>query len=168
MRAKLPSTLIPGIPRTYSHSPQRIRSFLLCYQCSAQLSLFPQPLQTPRPQNTTRTLHTTLPLQKKGGKQDSKRTVPLNAEKSEGLDPFDFTGYEAAILRAHENLESELAKIKAGGRNPESIENVKVKLNKEKGSKETVKLGDLASVVPRGRNVGVLVGEKDVSWCFCY
>ena len=60
-------------------------------------------------------------------------------------------------------MKSELAKIKAGGRNPESIENVRVKLNKEKGSKETVKLGDLASVVPRGRNVGVLVGEKDVS-----
>lgn len=51
--------------------------------------------------------------------------------------------------------------MKAGGRNPEGIENVRVKL--DKGSRESVKLGDVASVVFRGRNVGVLVGEKDVS-----
>lgn len=32
-----------------------------------------------------------------------------------------------------------------------------------KGSKATERLGDLAQVLPKGRNVMILVGEKDVS-----
>lgn len=73
-----------------------------------------------------------------------------------------------------------MVKIKAGGRNAEEIEGLRVVLGngagkgsgdgKGKGEKgkgkgdrgESVKLGDVASVVARGRNVGVLVGEKDV------
>lgn len=90
--------------------------------------------------------------------------MPLDAAKTEGLDPFDHSDYKAAIKRAHEHLKSELAKIKAGGRSAESIEGVKVRLVKE--GKETVPLRDVASVVPRGRNVAVLVGEKDVSSIF--
>lgn len=45
------------------------------------------------------------------------------------------------------------------------VEGVRVRLNKGEGGKERemVRLGDVASVVPRGRNVAVLVGEKDVS-----
>ena len=79
----------------------------------------------------------------------------------------------------HEQLKADLAKIKAGGRNVEDIEGLRVVLRKaegdargdrkgkgkgkEKGDRgESVKLGDVASVVARGRNVGVLVGEKDV------
>ena len=68
------------------------------------------------------------------------------------------------MSRAHERLKHDLSKIKAGGKDPEVIENVRVRLNK--AEKETVKLGDVASVVPRGRNVAVLVGEKDVSISF--
>lgn len=86
-------------------------------------------------------------------------------------------------------MRSELAKIKAGGRNAEEIEGLRVVLGKEDGGggggdvgKGTgdkvgggrgggkgkadrqggVKLGDVANVVARGRNVGVMVGEKDV------
>lgn len=33
------------------------------------------------------------------------------------------------------------------------------------GTTESVRLGDVASVVARGRNVGVLVGEKEVRSC---
>ena len=82
--------------------------------------------------------------------------------------------------------------MKAGGRSAEEIEGVRVLLGGKrdrdreggegrrggedggkKGSKEgekgqgkgkmDVRLGDVASVVARGRNVGVLVGEKEVS-----
>ena len=54
--------------------------------------------------------------------------------------------------------------MKAGGagRDPESIENIRVRLAKD-GKGDSVKLGDAASVVPRGKNVLVIVGEKDVS-----
>ena len=69
------------------------------------------------------------------------------------------------MSRAHERLKNDLSKIKAGGKDPEVIENVRVRLSK--AEKETVKLGDVASVVPRGRNVAVLVGEKDVSISRC-
>ena len=82
--------------------------------------------------------------------------------------------------------------MKAGGRSAEEIEGVRVLLGGKRdreggegrrggddgaksvggknGSKEgqgkgkmDVRLGDVASVVARGRNVGVLVGEKEVS-----
>lgn len=44
----------------------------------------------------------------------------------------------------------------------------KGKVDKER-ERESVTLGDVASVVARGRNVGVLVGEKDVRSIFpCY
>ena len=46
------------------------------------------------------------------------------------------------------------------------VENVRVRLSKADREKEMVRLGELASVVPRGRNVAVLVGEKDVSVTF--
>lgn len=41
---------------------------------------------------------------------------------------------------------------------------------KGRAERESVKLGDVASVVARGRNVGVLVGEKDVrlEFPYCY
>lgn len=93
------------------------------------------------------------------------------------------------IKRAHERLKAELARVKAGGRNAEGIEGLKVVVGKKGSGEErggggrkkgkgggeadggggsssgSVKMGDVASVVARGRNVGVLVGEKEV--CFC-
>ena len=91
--------------------------------------------------------------------------MPLNASKvstpDSPPDPFDFTDYEAAIARAHEHLRSDLAKVKAGGLDPEAIENVRVKLGKG-GDGGSLRVGDVSSVVKRGRNVVVLVGEKDV------
>ena len=47
----------------------------------------------------------------------------------------------------------------------EGIERLRVKLLLM-GRGETVGLGDVASVVARGRNVGVVVGERDVSFFF--
>lgn len=53
-----------------------------------------------------------------------------------------------------------MGKIRAGGLGPEAVEDVRVSLGKGRGEK--VRVGDVASVVVRGRNVGVLVGEKEV------
>ena len=192
MRAKLPTTLIPTLrPPHLNHLPSRTL-LSLPHRPNA-----PKPPSSTTTTTTTRTLTSTTPLRKKGGKQDSKRTVPLNASKAQSnspsssssspsgaVDAFDFSDYSAAIKRAHEHLGSELAKIKAGGRSAEEIEGVRVVLGgktvdgaadrdgKGKGKRDragggkerapSVKLGDVANLVARGRNVGVLVGEKDV------
>lgn len=177
MRAKLPTTLISTLSHTRSqHLPFK--------------TLLP-PRCLKAPKSSTRTLTTTLALLKKGGKQDSKRTVSLNASKAHSasptIDAFDFTDYTTAIEHAHEHLKSELAKIKAGGRNAEELEGLRIVLGKAGGDvavsgdgsrgkgkkggegkadrdRGSVKLGDVASVVARGRNVGVMVGEKDVRY----
>jgi len=75
---------------------------------------------------------------------------------------FDFSPLETKILEAIERLTHDLSKLRAGGRfNPENLETLKVSLGKA-GSKENVKLGDLAQVIPRGRNISVVVGDVDV------
>lgn len=87
-------------------------------------------------------------------------------------DPFDFTALEADIAAVLERLKADLAKLRAGGRfNPEVLENLRVQ--PDKSDKQTVKLSDLAQVIPKGRVVNVLVGEKEVlpsttpSICMC-
>ena len=162
MRLKLPTALTDSVLRPYVSPVLPCSLSQACSRCHILLLSTNQPL--PHRPHPHRTLTTTPLLSKKGGKQESKRTVPLNAEKTKGLDPFDFSDLEAAVSRAHERLKHDLSSIKAGGKDPEVIENVRVRLTK--GEKQTVKLGDVASVVPRGRNVAVLVGEKDVSISF--
>lgn len=46
--------------------------------------------------------------------------------------------------------------------NPEVIEDLKVQLGTSKDGKETVRLGDIAQVVPRGRMLNVVCGEEAV------
>jgi len=82
-------------------------------------------------------------------------------------DPFDFSELETGITKAHDKLKDDLSKLRAGGRfNPELVENLRVSLvNKDNESgKQSVRLGDVAQVVPRGRVLGIMVGEKDVSF----
>lgn len=58
-----------------------------------------------------------------------------------------------------------MSKLRAGGRfNPETIEGLRVNIpTGGGGSKETVRLGSLAQVIPKGgRAVTVLVGEEEV------
>ena len=67
------------------------------------------------------------------------------------------------MLRAIEALTHELAELRAGGRfNPEHLEKLRVALKGAEG-RETVRLGDLAQVIPKGRVIGVVVGDEDVS-----
>ena len=60
-------------------------------------------------------------------------------------------------------MKDELSKLRPGGRlDPEMIENLRVSL---KGSNGPERLGDLATVVPKGgRAISVIVAEEEV----CY
>lgn len=82
----------------------------------------------------------------------------------EALSPaFDASATAALRESAIERLKDDLSKLRAGGRfNPEVLENLRVAPDKTAATKK-VKLSDLAQVVPKGRTVQVMVGEKDVS-----
>ena len=77
-------------------------------------------------------------------------------------DPFDFSVLEADISAVIERLKNDLSKLRAGGRfNPEVLEVLRVQ--PDKASNQTVKLSDVAQVIPKGRIVHIMVGEQDVS-----
>ena len=99
--------------------------------------------------------------EKHARKQRKAPNAPTEAAQS---DPLNFSHLELKIQQALAQLKDDLSKLKSGGRfNPDLLEGLRVHL--VKGSKETLKLGDLAQVVPRGgRTIAVLVGEAEV--CF--
>ncbi|KAE8348080.1 putative ribosome recycling factor [Aspergillus coremiiformis] len=76
-------------------------------------------------------------------------------------DPYDLSQLHDGVRAAVSHLKDELSKLRVGGRlSTESIASLRVRLNK--GSKETVKLGELAQVIPKGgRMITVLVSEED-------
>lgn len=122
---------------------------------------------------TKRTFVSTPNLWKKGSNKTSKVSNKKGASKEDDealdqerpaeRDPNDFSKLEAGITKALERLKNNLSKLHTGGRfNPDILANVRVHL--EKGSKTSIRLGDLAQVLPKGgRSVIVLVSEKDVS-----
>ena len=100
--------------------------------------------------------------------------VPDNAatkERYAEVDPYDFTDLNAGIAQAVARLKDALAKTRDAGRvTPEMLEGLPVDLN-IKGShthggsphKESSKIGDLASVVPKGgRMMQVFCAEEAV------
>lgn len=70
---------------------------------------------------------------------------------------------EAKIKKAVDKFKDKVSSVRTGGRfNPQSIESVRVVA--DKNSKETVRLGDLAQVIPKGgRMVAILAGDEEVS-----
>ncbi|GAB7328809.1 hypothetical protein MBLNU13_g00697t1 [Cladosporium sp. NU13] len=106
---------------------------------------------------------TTPALLKKGGKaarDESKSQAASQKDAAPADDPADFSALEADIAAAVARLKDDLSKLRAGGRfNPELLENLRVQPDKSSASK--VRLSDVAQVVPKGRTVQVLVGEKD-------
>ncbi|KAI9842285.1 MAG: hypothetical protein M1837_007355 [Sclerophora amabilis] len=129
-----------------------------------------------------RCLSTTAVLLKKSSKPSSKSSVPSSTATSaeSAPDPCDLTTLDSAIAANLEKLSDELGKIRPGGRvSVEDIESLRVQLpmSKEnrleveknskprgntKGMKETVRLSDLAQVIPRGgRGMIFMVGEKE-------
>ncbi|GAB1740925.1 hypothetical protein NU219Hw_g5995t2 [Hortaea werneckii] len=132
------------------------------------------PLQTTRPsygpsrqvqasKQSLRQFSVSPCLYKKGGKaaREEKQAAAKDSGKDTGGDdPFDFSTLEADIAAITERLKNDLSKLRAGGRfNPEVLEALRVQ--PDKSSKETVKLNDVAQVIPKGRSVQILVGEKD-------
>jgi len=161
------TTLVRSSARFTIH---RSASAPICHRCAALRGL-----------STTSTL-----LKKGGGKQEQKRTVEINSAKSAGSDDaHDFSGFQHEIDKATDYLKSELSKLRAGGLDLEAIEALRVNLGTSdrakgggskkdgprsggKGKSDTVKLGDVAQVVPRGRIVVIMVGEKEVKLLFMH
>jgi ribosome recycling factor len=76
---------------------------------------------------------------------------------------YDVSSLEAQILKAIEKLTHDLSQLRGGGKlNPEVVESLKVQLGTAGQGKETVRLGDIAQVVPRGRMMNVVCGEEEV------
>jgi ribosome recycling factor len=75
---------------------------------------------------------------------------------------LDVGQLESQILKAMERLTHELSQLRSGGRlNPDIVESLKVQLGTQSAGKETVRLGDIAQVVPKGRVLNVMVSEPD-------
>ncbi|KAF2642688.1 ribosome recycling factor, partial [Massarina eburnea CBS 473.64] len=129
----------------------------------------------PTPQscvNSTRTFATSPILHKKAGKankaharSDSSPPVSAPGLPTATDDAFDLSSLESSILKAIEKLTHELSQLRSGGRlSPEVVEGLKVQLGtagKDGVGKETVRLGDIAQVVPRGRMLNVICGEAE-------
>ena len=111
----------------------------------------------------------------KKGKAPKDAPVPDNAaergRRSE-IDPFDYSELESGISKAMVRLKEALTKTRSAGRiSPETIENLPVQLNVERdpgtsgkeSQKESGRLGDYATVVPKGgRTMQVFVAEENV------
>lgn len=107
-----------------------------------------------------RSFSTTQWLSKKGGKAARAEKQETATATSSG-DPSDFTVLNEEIQAAIARLKDDLSKLRAGGRfNPEVLENLRV--HPDKNNSQTVRLSDVAQVIPRGRTVQILVGENEV------
>ena len=112
-----------------------------------------------------RQLVTNPPRLAKGNKQKSRDDSAHEASSEVEIDPHDLTVYQTTISHTHENLKSELARVKVGGtvRDLDGIEGIRVRLGKSGGAtEEVVSVGDVASVVPRGKSVQVILTQKEV------
>ncbi|ERF71027.1 hypothetical protein EPUS_03307 [Endocarpon pusillum Z07020] len=80
------------------------------------------------------------------------------------IDPYDFSDLEAKIKHQADWLRDSLQKLRTGGRlSAETIEGLQVEIKHGLQDKkvEKLRLGDLATVVPRGgRLMGVMVNEE--------
>jgi ribosome recycling factor len=109
-------------------------------------------------------------LRKKAGKAnkahaqtDSSPPVTNPGQPTATDEAYDVSGLESQILKAIEKLTHDLSQLRGGGKmNPEVIESLKVSLGTAGHGKETVRLGDIAQVVPRGRMMNVVCGEQAV------
>lgn len=109
----------------------------------------------------TRSFSNSPSLRKK--KEKSRNLTGANTELSiSSEDPYDLSSLENGIVAAVARLKDELSKLRMGGRfNTESLDDLRVSLSK--GGKETVRLGELAQVVPKGgRMVTILASEEEV------
>jgi ribosome recycling factor len=94
---------------------------------------------------------------------DSSPPVSNPGQPTPTDEAYDVSGLEAQVLKAIEKLTHDLSQLRGGGKlNPEIVEGLKVQLGTAGQGKETVRLGDIAQVVPRGRMINVVCGEEEV------
>ncbi|KAG9187399.1 hypothetical protein G6011_05270 [Alternaria panax] len=129
------------------------------------------PLLHPTPQSSSRAARSfsvSTQLQKKAGKANKAYARTDSAPPVNNLGPltptdeaYDVSGLEAQILQALEKLTHDLGQLRSGGKtNPDIVESLKVQLGTAGQGKESVRLGDIAQVVPRGRVLNVICGEE--------
>lgn len=99
----------------------------------------------------------------KAKKASASASEPEESSSAPSEDPFDLSQLHNGISTAVARLKDDLSKLRAGGRfNTAVLESLRVQLSKD--SKDSIKLGDLAQVVPKGgRMVTLLAAEEDVS-----
>lgn len=99
----------------------------------------------------------------KAKKASGSTSEPEETSSAPSEDPFDLSQLHNGISTAIARLKDDLSKLRAGGRfNTTVLESLRVQLSKD--SKDSVKLGDLAQLVPKGgRMVTLLAAEEDVS-----
>ncbi|KAI9894671.1 MAG: hypothetical protein M1814_002027 [Vezdaea aestivalis] len=75
-------------------------------------------------------------------------------------DPFNFAALDEAILKTRTRLQHDLANLRGGGRmDPKVVESILVKL--DKAGNQRTKLGDIATVVPKGgRSMMLIAGDQ--------
>jgi len=134
--------------------PSRIRT-LNCIPCDSARK--PTSLNLER----IRFFCNTRPLGKKDKSKGSTVDFSHSDTAAAAADPLDLSLLHDGIAEALQRLKDDFSKLRAGGRlNPEVIENLRVHL---KGGKESVRLGDLAQVIPKGgRMLTIMVGEEDL------
>jgi ribosome recycling factor len=153
--------------------PQSVSSNCANGTSEAPLTL-PRPLlraSTPqRSSHTIRSFSVSAQLYKKAGKAnkahaktDSSPPVNNTGALTATDEAYDVSGLESQILKAIEKLTHELSQLRSGGKlNPDIVESLKVQLGTAGQGKESVRLGDIAQVVPRGRVLNVVCGEEAV------
>ncbi|KAF1991834.1 ribosome recycling factor [Aulographum hederae CBS 113979] len=161
-----------AIAKPLSYRPIGLQSTVTCLQCKqsfrhARIQLQPSLAIDAQMQNV-RFFSVALAARKKSGKKikdiaasDSSPPGPAVAPDTAVDEIFDFSPLESKILEAIEKLTHNLSRLRAGGRfNPETLEALRVSVGKG-NTKETFRISDLAQVIPRGRNISVIVGDEE-------
>lgn len=164
-----------ALPRRLLLRSLSTHSYAYTYQLTSPWTIPTTTSRHPLSNNSTfyRYLSSTPPLSKKKDKSKPSAPEPTSntntstKSKPTSEDPEDLSSVETGIANAVNRLRDELSKLRAGGRvNTEVIEGLKVNLKTGSGNgNESVRLGELAQVVPRGgRMSAVLVSEEEVSY----
>lgn len=123
---------------------------------------------------TSHRLKKGAPKARKSVSTSNTEHIPNNkaqTNRDREIDPYDFSDLEAKIKHQADWLRESLQKLRTGGRlSAETIEGLQVEIKHGPGGEggqgkkvEKLRLGDLATVVPRGgRLMGVMVNEEAV------
>ena len=91
-------------------------------------------------------------------KAKNKSPAPTQTAASSD-DPYDFADLESNIAKAHNTLKDELSSLRARSKvTVEAVENLRVQVNQS-----ISRLGELAQVIPKGRQINVVCLEESVS-----